>query len=141
MKIIIMVGIPGSGKSTFANKYKNYKIISQDELGSRYLCLSTFRQYLSEGKNVIVDRCNINKMQRILWINIAKEHKVEIDCVNLIINKETAIKRILERKGHPTIKEDTTLDKVTQIVDNFLNTYETPTLEEGFKKVLYIDAN
>lgn len=141
MKIIVLVGIPGSGKSSFAKKYKKYKIISQDELKSRYMCLSAFRTYLKEGKNIIVDRCNINRMQRTLWINIAKEFGAEIDCINFIINPEIAIKRIQERKEHPTIKEDTTLDKITQIVHNFINTYEAPTLEEGFKKLLFIDAN
>ncbi len=61
--------------------------------------------------------------------------------MNLVVNPEIAIKRVTERKGHPTIKEETPLDKVTEIVHNFIRTYEAPTLEEGFKKVLFIDVN
>jgi len=141
MKVIILVGVPGSGKSTFCTKYPRYKRISQDELGDRYMCLSAFRAYLSEGKNIIIDRCNINRFQRNLWINIAKEFGADLNCVNFVIDPKIAIKRIQERKGHPTIKEDTTLDKITQIVDNFTKTYEAPTLDEGFKRVLFIDAN
>lgn len=141
MKVVILTGIPGSGKSSFCSKYPGYVRISQDELGSRYMCLSLFRTSLTNGKSVIVDRCNINKMQRLLWINIAKEFGAEVNCVNLVIDPEKAIERIMARKGHPSIKEDTSLEKVTDIVYNFIKTYEVPELNEGLKKVLLIDVN
>lgn len=142
MKVVILVGVPGSGKSTFCKKYPKYVRISQDELGSRYMCLELFRESLRKGKSVIVDRCNINKLQRQLWLNIAREFNVdEINCVKLSVVPEEAIKRISERKDHPTIKEDFSLDKVKDIVYNFINTYEAPELSEGYDKVLFIDNN
>jgi aprataxin len=141
MKVIVLVGTPGAGKSTFCTKYDKYVRISQDDLGSRYMCLSLFRKSLAEGKNIIVDRCNINKMQRALWVNIANEHKAEVNCVALIVEPEKAIERIIKREDHPTIKKDFSLDKVEQIVYSFIQTYEPPTLEEGFRKVLFINAN
>lgn len=141
MKVVILVGVPGSGKSTFCKKYPAYVRISQDELGSRYMCLELFRESLRKGKSVIVDRCNINKMQRQLWLNIAKEFNVdEINCVTLSVTPEEAIKRIKERKDHPTIK-DLTDEKMASIVYNFINTYEAPELSEGYDKVLFIDNN
>lgn len=141
MKVIVLCGVPGSGKSSFTEKYKNYIVVSQDQLGSRTMCLSLFRKSLADGKNIIVDRCNINKMQRTLWINIAKEFGAEINCVALITEPKVAIERILNRKDHPTIKSDYSVEKVEQIVYNFVSTYEAPTLEEGFRKVLFINAN
>jgi aprataxin len=141
MKCIIMVGTPGAGKSTFCGKYDKYVRISQDDLGSRHMCLSLFRKSLTEGKNIIIDRCNINKMQRSLWIGIAKEYNAEINCVALIVEPEISIKRITDREDHPTIKKDFSLDKVQQIVYSFIQTYEPPSLDEGFKKVLFINAN
>ena len=141
MKVIILCGIPGSGKSSFCSKYEKYVRISQDDLGSRHMCVSLFRKSLTNGKNIIVDRCNINKMQRLLWIGIAKEFGAEINCINLVVDPEKAIERIMNRKGHPTIKEDYSVDKIKDIVYNFIHTYEIPELSEGFKKVLYIDSN
>lgn len=136
MKVIILVGPPGSGKSTFSSKYSNYVRISQDELGDRYKCLELFRKSLKDGKNVIVDRCNINKMQRRLWVGLAKELKVkEINCVQLVVNPELCIKRINERKGHPTIKENN-LEKNKEIVYSFIKTLEIPEIGEGFNKIL-----
>lgn len=141
MKVIILVGVPGSGKSTFCEKYPKYVRISQDDLGSRYMCLELFRESLRKGKSVIVDRCNINKMQRKLWTVIAEEFNVnEINCVNLVVKPEEAIRRIKERKDHPTIK-DLTDEKMANIVYNFINTYESPELSEGYDKVLFIDNN
>lgn len=140
-KVVILVSIPGAGKTTFAKKYKGYVRISQDELGDRYKCLELLRKSLSEKKNVIIDRCNVNKMQRALFIMIAKEYGVtDINCINLVIDPETAIKRAMERKNHPTIK-DLPLEKVQSIVYSFVKTYEAPTLDEGFKRILFMDMN
>lgn len=139
MKVVVLVGKPGSGKSTFAKKYSSYQIINQDTLGDRYKCLELFRQYLSEGKNVIVDRCNINKSQRALWINEAKQYNVkEISCIYLSVDPDTCVARISKRKNHPTIKEDTSIDKMKEIVYNFNKSFEAPSLEEGFDKVLFM---
>lgn len=142
MKVIILSGIPGSGKSSFAKKYPTYTVISQDELGSRSECLKAFRQALNEQKNIIVDRCNINRMQRLLWIKEAQKFGVtDINCVYFDVNPETCVKRISERKGHKTITEQYSFDKCHEIVYNFVNSAETVQLEEGFKKILFIDNN
>src|SRR5271166_4600417 len=105
--ITVLVGMPGSGKSTFAKIIPNSNVINQDIIGNRHKCIKKTKDLLKENKSVIIDRCNINKKQRSYWINIAKEFKVEtIICVEFCINSELAIERIKNRKNHPTIKED-----------------------------------
>lgn len=139
MKVVILCGLPGSGKSTFRNKYPGYEYINQDELGNRRKCIGIFKTYLKANKNVIIDRTNINKMQRKIWIDLAKEFGVkEINCVFLKVDPEECIKRIHERKNHPTIKELESLDKKKEIVYNFVKSFEMPEIEEGFDKILII---
>ena len=59
-EIIIMVGPPASGKSTTASKkiFKDYEIISQDDLGTKAKVLKAIDKSLKSGKSVIVDRKN-----------------------------------------------------------------------------------
>ena len=140
MKMIILVGLPGSGKSSFAKKYDKYTIINQDTLGSRENCIKLCRLSLLEGKSIIVDRCNSTKMQRSIWIKEALKFGVtDISAVYLYCNPEICIERISERKDHPTIKETSSKEKNTEIVTNFLGTFEMPEIEEGFDKILVID--
>jgi hypothetical protein len=56
--VLLLVGLPGSGKSTLSEKFlkKGWWIISQDRLGSRNKCISEFRKALSRGRNIVVDR-------------------------------------------------------------------------------------
>jgi len=139
MKLIIMVGMPGSGKSTFAAKYNNYMVVNQDKMGDRLKCLEAFRKAAREGQNIIVDRCNINRLQRSIWIREAQRFGIkDINAVYLAVNPEVCVKRISERKNHPTIKENFSLEKNQEIVYNFTKTFEIPQIEEGFNKILII---
>ncbi|KAI3410372.1 hypothetical protein GPALN_004472 [Globodera pallida] len=50
-ELVVLVGSPASGKSTFARRFKNeYVILSQDELGTRKKCLDQARESLRKGK-------------------------------------------------------------------------------------------
>lgn len=140
MKIIILVGLPGSGKSSFAEKFRHYEIVNQDKLGSRQKCLEVFRKAMKEQKNVIIDRCNINRLQRLIWIKEAQRFGVkEINCIYFHVNPEECIDRISNRKGHATIKETSSFEKNSEIVYNFSKTFEIPMIEEGFQKILMIN--
>ena len=133
--------MPGAGKSTYAKDIKG-EVVNQDTLGNRQKCINKVRALLSEGKNVIIDRTNINRKQRAIWTNLAKEFKVErIECIELRISPELAIERIKNRKNHPTIKEDFTLEKIKDIVGRFVKEYEEPKMDEGFisYSVIHID--
>ena len=84
--IIILCGIPGSGKSEFAEKLcrlnpLKFARVSQDVLGSRKKCENACRQSLRDGRIPIIDRCNFDSSQRIHFLSIAAEHKVAVDCI------------------------------------------------------------
>ncbi len=59
-ELIIMIGNPGSGKSTLSNKFKElgYVVASQDELGTKAKVIKLGKQAWVLGKSVIVDATN-----------------------------------------------------------------------------------
>lgn len=143
LKVFILVGIPGSGKSTAAQQIiKNYsnekfKIVNQDKLGNREKCIDFMHAALEANYNVIVDRTNVSVSQRKHWINVANYYAVErIYCVVLDLDPEEALARVSLRKDHPTITESLTLDEKRDIVYKFFNSYEQPTIDEGFSSIL-----
>mmetsp|Transcript_11675 Transcript_11675/g.14506 ORF Transcript_11675/g.14506 Transcript_11675/m.14506 type:complete len:262 (-) Transcript_11675:167-952(-) len=105
--LILLIGVPGSGKTTFAQllqKAKPWKYVrvSQDELGHRRDCEYLARRVLSSScrhqrekndapaddavvvvppKIPIIDRCHVNPPQRKYFLDIAKEFNVPVDGV------------------------------------------------------------
>jgi predicted kinase len=71
--LLLLVGLPGSGKSMFANALETirpdqYVVINQDKLKTRQKCLDETKKILlmepPTNKCVIIDRCNFNTAQR-----------------------------------------------------------------------------
>lgn len=81
--MIVLCGIPGSGKSTFARNLLNsipkgedrkWASCNQDALGDRGAVVNAVRNVLHHHGNVVVDRCNFDYAQRRHWIELAQEY-------------------------------------------------------------------
>lgn len=141
MKIIVLVGMPGSGKSTY-RKQLGLPYVCQDEMGSRDACANKAHEILKSGQDLVIDRTNIDKWQRAHWIKLAKYYKIDqIECVEFRSTPENCIKRIQSRENHETIPKETSLDKIRKIVLQFNKNYEEPKFNEGFSRIdiIYID--
>jgi ABC-type glutathione transport system ATPase component len=89
-RVLVLVGAPGSGKSTIATMLQpDFHRISQDVsasrhpwlssstsrskqvLGSRPKCLTAAEAAMLKGCCVVIDRCNFDPEQRSTWVSCA----------------------------------------------------------------------
>lgn len=152
--MIMLVGLPGSGKSTFA-KTITYSgdispedtkpiIHSSDELRREMYGDSSIQgdndalfnelhkriiRDLKSGKNVVYDATNINKKQRIHFLNKLKDIDCYKDCIVMATKLDTCLKNNRNRTDR-------------QIPDNVIHrmylNYQPPHENEGFENIIYI---
>ncbi len=74
-ELIIMVGNPGSGKSTTSRYYEpmGYDVINQDTLGTKAKVLSTLKKAWAAGKSCIIDSTNPSFEHRLAYISACME--------------------------------------------------------------------
>ncbi len=90
--VVVLVGLPGCGKSTLSNAVKqakggeNWRVVCQDVLGDRKNCEAATREHLLEtagAGSVIIDRCNFDWKQRRTWINLVSEAQADFTASGL----------------------------------------------------------
>jgi len=131
-RVVMLCGLPGSGKSTVAKimAARGWIRINQDELGSRGACSKLMRLQLEKGKNVVIDRCNFDAHQRKSFIDIAIEGGVSnITCVHLKLDPDECLKRAAKRKDHPSIKNE---EGAKKAIRNINKDWTDPESQEGF---------
>jgi len=77
-ELILFVGPPASGKTSFAKKFPDYVIACQDDLKTKAKVISVVKAALKEGHSVIVDRKNEYKDDRNIFIELAKTYEVPV---------------------------------------------------------------
>ncbi|KZT27756.1 hypothetical protein NEOLEDRAFT_1034330, partial [Neolentinus lepideus HHB14362 ss-1] len=140
--VLILVGLIGSGKSTFAQALEKhlpqYRRCCQDELGGdRRRVEALARQTLREGLNVCVDRTNTNRRisrQRAHWIKIAREVPGTAIWVLVFDTPyQVCMGRLRERIDHPTIK---TPEQALEILARFSSSFQPPSPHEGYHHIM-----
>ena len=149
MELIMLIGIPTSGKSTFSNnpKYKDYIRVSSDDIlqeiakerqqsyntvfkgnirFAQIAMMKVLRKAIEDGKNIIWDQTNLTKKQRREKLkHIPDTYKKT--AVYFIVDLKTALKRNTKRPGKVIPPE---------ILERMIKEYELPTNEEGFDEII-----
>lgn len=142
--LVILVGPPASGKSTWGEKFakkNNIKKISTDEIraeigsgeADQSVSAAAFgiaRQRVSAelgaGRSVIIDATSVNRKARKDWINLARGHGAFVIAVAFEVPREELLRRDAARPRH--VGEE--------VIDRFLNKYDRPSIGEVDKVIL-----
>jgi len=135
-EIVIMVGFPGSGKSSYAKKIKKehkYKVISRDKLGTIKKCEEKTEKYLKKGKSVIIDNTNGTDVHRKGFIDIAKKFDIYVRCIHVTTGIEISFHLNQMRT------ELTGVKPIPIIAHRIYNkNFVEPHLKEGINKIMKI---
>eukprot|EP00397_Hematodinium_sp_SG-2012_P011029 GEMP01011156.1.p1 GENE.GEMP01011156.1~~GEMP01011156.1.p1 ORF type:complete len:876 (+),score=192.79 GEMP01011156.1:59-2629(+) len=136
---IMCVGLPGSGKSWFADmleKRGGYARVCQDECdGSRDIVENTLGKQITKGK-VVLDRCNPTKADRAHFLGLAFKPSNAL-AVHFSAPPDLCKQRIVARTNHPTI---TSAHQGARAVDSFAACLVPPTTDEGFAAVCTVSS-
>jgi bifunctional polynucleotide phosphatase/kinase len=99
-EVIIMIGYPGSGKSTIARDIfgtAGYAVISGDELKTSAKMIKTAAAALDAGvgvgevKSVVFDATNPSKKKRAEYIDFAKKRGLPVRCIHVATSLEESM--------------------------------------------------
>lgn len=142
--LIILVGCPGAGKSTWGKKFasdNNVEYVSTDEIRAQIgsgeadqsvsaaafgIAKRKVSTALAAGKSAMIDATNVNPKSRKDWINMGRGAGAYIVAVAFEVPRDELLKRDAERSRHVG----------PEIVDRFLNKYIRPTTQEVDKVIV-----
>jgi predicted kinase len=154
---IVLVGLPGSGKSTAARSmiHDSVFIYSTDayienlaaKSGKTYdeLFKDSYKaaakhadaqltQAIKDGKNIVWDQTNLSRKKRLFIVSAIPDGYVK-EC--LCIQPPVTTKEYDELYARLDARQDKTISR--KLISNMLQTYEEPSVDEGFKRVTITD--
>ena len=142
-KFVLMCGIPGSGKSTYADRLaaeEKFIVHSSDkireELGdvndqSRNeevfkILHNRIKDDLRNGNNVVFDATNLNRKKRVAFIKELKNIPCEKICVLMATPWELCLDQNFERERHVP----------ANVMKRMIRNFQMPSVFEGFDEVI-----
>lgn len=150
-EIILLIGLPASGKSTYISKLKgDYVIVSNDlyvekiakKMGLTYTeafgkigrddtlnnTRKEFDKALSRGRNIVVDNTNMTVKERSYFTKSTSEDYKKIAIIFKISDAE--LKKRLDKRGKKSGKIIP-----DEVIERMKGKYQPPTKKEGFDEI------
>jgi predicted kinase len=130
---VILVGLPGAGKSTFARaRFPGHVYISKDAFppGARDKQArqdAALRAALTAGRSAVVDNTNVTPADRAAIIAIAREYGARITGYFFDVSTREAVARNEQRQGRAKVPKVAIFTSAKRLVP--------PALAEGFDEL------
>jgi predicted kinase len=135
---VILVGLPGAGKSTFFHsRFPTYTHVSKDTFprharDKQALQDAAIRASLAAGASVVVDNTNVTPADRAAIIAIAREFGARIVGYYLEVSTREAVARNERRQGRAKVPKVAIFTCAKKLV--------LPALEEGFDELFTVNS-
>lgn len=152
--LIVMIGVPASGKSTFAKqlaKEKDYFYASRDEV--RFALIKdkdhyfdrendVWREYinritmhLEKGETVIADATHLNRGSRLKLLNAVRPKVKPAQVIGIVVDTpfEVCLERNSKREGLANVPNTA--------MYNMQRSYKIPTQDEQFNEIYVVRDN
>lgn len=135
MEVIVLIGIPGSGKSTFCmRRFSATHIrINLDMLGTRKREYSLFDWCIANRQSCVIDDTNLTREIRGRWIESAKAAGVPVSGYSMESDIDACIGRNARRKGRAFVPERAILHMFSKL--------EHPSMSEGFDSLFHVSID
>ena len=133
MEVVVLVGLQGSGKSTFYRTFfaATHVLVSKDLLRNnrrpQRRQMQLVEGALQEGRSVVVDNTNPTIDDRAPLIDLARRHGAEVSGIHLASELDACLERNRSRRGRGRVP-----DKALYVT---LKRLRPPTLDEGFDRL------
>ena len=141
-EVIVFVGCPASGKSTFYNshlKSRGYTHVNRDILGTWQKFVAECEKALKVGKSVTVDNTNPDTESRLRYVECARKNSVPIRCFVFTTSIPHAKHN---NKFRELSVKDSSYKKVNDLAFNmYKSKFTEPEMTEGFSQIVKITVN
>ena len=136
-EIIIMVGYPGAGKSTYINNNYNandVNIVDGDTMKTSAKVITQIKIFtIGENKPIIIDATNLSLTRRSPIIKLATKLKIPVKCIWLSLDMKDCMDRAKQRHAEGG------KDVPPVAFYTMKKTYIEPSEEEGFDEIIIIN--
>ena len=129
--MVLMIGIPGSGKSTFCDeKFPGWRVISRDILRTRHSEEQLLADTTASRLPCVIDNTNVSRAERAKFIAAGRKAGYRIVGYYLRSNIDECLTRNAQRTGKARIPDTGVRGRAAQL--------ERPGYDEGFDELFYV---